>query len=181
MAIIMNVIGICGKIGSGKSTVAKQLVDKHGYTEFSFSTALKRGICQIYSIDECFVFGSQEDKTTNIPYWNTTGRKLCEIIGTFFRTIDPDFWIKRLYLDISRCNTQKILISDIRYENELEFVTKTLNGKNIYVNNNTINKFSSDHESEKNYTKLSKFCDTIYNNSSIKDLHDEIDGWLKSH
>lgn len=38
----MNVVGLTGFAGSGKSTVAEYLVEKHGYTRLSFAGPLKK-------------------------------------------------------------------------------------------------------------------------------------------
>lgn len=47
----MAIIGICGRKESGKSLLSNVLVEKYGYTRFTFDHALKNLICSILSID----------------------------------------------------------------------------------------------------------------------------------
>ena len=56
------IIGLSGKKGSGKSTVAEYLRKRYDFEELAFATALKRACIEIFGLSEHQVFGTQEDK-----------------------------------------------------------------------------------------------------------------------
>lgn len=174
----VKIIGIVGPIGSGKSCVGEYLVDKYNFKEYSFADALKKSICSLYGINKRLLYGTQNDKELHIPYWDTNGRKLCQTIGTLFReNIDTDFWIRRMHLDILNNYDDKIVITDIRYPNEFEYVKNNLNGLIIFINRENINYQNYNHESEKyfEFIKNNKEIIKIDNNGSLDDLYIKID------
>ena len=61
----MNIIGIAGKAGSGKSTVAKILVEKHGYVEIALADDVKRIAKGIYVFTDEQLWGPSEKR--NVP------------------------------------------------------------------------------------------------------------------
>ena len=50
-------IGIVGLIGSGKDTVAKRLVDKHGFVKDSFAKSLKDAVSAMFNWDRSMLEG----------------------------------------------------------------------------------------------------------------------------
>ena len=72
---------------------------------------------------------------------------------------------------------KKIVVSDIRFENEAKKI-KDLGGKIININRNTSKNNYSKHESENNNI-IMKYVDyQIHNNSSIDDLHSRIENMI---
>ena len=174
----VKIIGIVGPIGSGKSCVGEYLVNKYNFKEYSFADSLKKSICSLYGINKHLLYGTQTDKELHIPYWDTNGRKLCQTIGTLFReNIDQDFWIKRMHLDILNNGDDKIVITDIRYPNELEYVKNNLDGLILFINRENTNYQNYNHESEKylEYIKNDKNVVKIDNSSSLDNLYNKID------
>jgi hypothetical protein len=53
----MNVISICGQIGSGKSEVAKHLVNKHAFTDIALADPLKRFGRDVFGFTEEALWG----------------------------------------------------------------------------------------------------------------------------
>lgn len=126
------IIGIIGRVGSGKDTTAKMLRNVLGGTIMKFATPLKEIIsiitgCSIQDLE------NQSFKTQELPEYLlnnkaniTTYRQLLQFLGTelFKGYLDDDFWIK--------VNSNKILeeekkskivyISDVRFQNELDFI-----------------------------------------------------------
>ena len=196
----INVIGIMGKIGSGKSTLSNYLVAEKNFKEFSFADPLKKGLIEIFGMDEKDFYGSQEDKLKINEYWNTNARELCQKVGTnIFRDninvflpnlkSNENFWVKRTHLDIlkhiekensnissNKNNKINIVFSDIRFENELNYVKNILKGNIYYIErSNNINntKDINIHKSETNYKYLIDKYNviTLENNSSINNLY----------
>lgn len=197
----INVIGIMGKIGSGKSTLSNYLVTEKNFNEFSFADPLKKGLIEFFGMDEKDFYGSQEDKLKVNEYWNTSARELCQTIGTnIFRDSikiflpnlksDDNFWIKRTHLNILKYvekenaknmnssnenNKINIVFSDIRFENELNYVKNQLNGKVYYIERSNNTHDTNNHKSESNYQDLiTKYnVITLENNSSINNLYNK--------
>ncbi len=141
-----TVIGLCGDIGSGKSTVAKALVYDFRpdfsveYVETSFAYTLKRAVCEMYDLDLDFWLGAtQAQKRAPLESQRTgdaahvlgpngkptTFRTLCEKVGTGFRSASPATFVERVRRDIVARRSlwrNRFVISDLRYVNEVEMV-----------------------------------------------------------
>lgn len=190
LSIIMNlpnIIGISGKKYHGKDTLANHLIDKYGYKRIAFADPIK-DICKI-------VFGlSNEQLTSNLKeepdeYWKVSPRKLMQFIGTdLFRnntaTIMPeigdDIWIhvlvKKIADELLINPHTKFVITDVRFDNELEYISK-LNGLKIKVQRNNIINIDN-HVSESYIDKLN--VDYIINNDdTIENLNHKIDKLLQ--
>jgi hypothetical protein len=161
-------IGLIGNAGSGKSTVAKYLVDK-GFYKLSFSDPLKRMLIMagLSTYDELYIKKSK------------TARWLMQKIGTDIvrNQIDKDFWIKKLKENIDyflHRNIYQFVIDDVRFINEADFV-KSYNGILIKINRDVLPyQGIYNHESESELQLIK--CDyEIVNNGSIDDLKSSID------
>lgn len=101
----VNYIGIVGKAGSGKSTVAEYLFlnYKNVYTK-AFADALKSGCAMMFGIP-IEHFYSQRTKEIIHPIWGVSPRQILQFVGTeMFREkinelipgLQGNFWQKRL-------------------------------------------------------------------------------------
>ncbi len=128
------IVGISGKSGSGKSTIAKHLVQKYGYTEIAFADALKREVQEklprtlkayiqtVYPVTshqmgyEKFLHRLlyvQRDPVTRalLQEWGTDLR----------RNEDPMYWIKE-YTERVQAQGLNIVTPDCRFTNEMEAI-----------------------------------------------------------
>jgi len=94
-------IALSGKMASGKSLVAKHLVNEHNFTELSFAAKLKE-ICAVL-----FPRAKYEKD-----------RWLLQQVGQTMREFDPQVWIRFVLPAIEP--GKDIVISDVRYPNEYE-------------------------------------------------------------
>lgn len=146
----MELIGLMGKIGSGKTTVAQILVNNHGFVKVSFADALKQMLvnAKIITYEEAYI------KKT--PY----ARQMLQKIGTDIvrNQIDKDFWVKKTAETINELNKKginKIVIDDVRFPNEHQFVIDQ-DGIIVKVVDIKTNECNSDnHESESYVDSLS--------------------------
>lgn len=119
----MQIIGIAGRAGAGKTTVAKALVNHMGYTVLSFASPLKESVMNIFDMTPSQVY-STEGKSTIDPRYNKTPREILQLFGTeSIRNIfGNDFWVKKLQKTINELPTNRIVIDDVRFKEEAEMI-----------------------------------------------------------
>jgi adenylate kinase family enzyme len=93
-------LAITGEMASGKTNIAKYLVEKYNFSKFSFADDLKLYATEIFDIN-----------------MNVKDRKLLQQFGTKMKEIDENIWIKRLDNKIKDIS-DNIIIDDLRYPNE---------------------------------------------------------------
>lgn len=113
-------IGLAGKKGVGKTTIADALEDKFG--EFSsFSRPIKSMIDDMlfylgYEASEIRHFNRNKDEI--IPKVGRSMRYLWQTLGTDWgrNMINPDLWVN--------CASKDCNYDDVRFENEADFIRK---------------------------------------------------------
>jgi hypothetical protein len=142
-------IGISGLIGSGKTTAAKYLVEKHGFIELTFSKAIKDTVCGIFNWDRDMMEGTTKDsrifrdipdhwwgEKLNISYF--TPRKAMTLIGTelFRECLNKNIWVliieDKINKILEKDSKARIVVSDCRFVNELLMV-KRLGGTLVKI------------------------------------------------
>lgn len=140
------IIGLCGPAGAGKSTVAKYLVERHAYEEATFAGPLKKMVGNLFGLSEEQLYGEQKEIID--PRYHVTPRQLLQVIGTdLFRDVLPQrlpslqfgmthssIWIGLLCQDVQKMreSDRRVVISDIRFANEMEVVQK-MGGMACYI------------------------------------------------
>jgi len=144
-----KIIAFSGKKEGGKTTAVDKLTERWGgplkVLHMSFAGELKR------IVRKCFVpsdwnlnFDSDEDKSKVLPCGRTL-REMLQLVGTdWFRTVYPDVWVNTLIYELQQLTTNKIIISDVRFPNELQAIQK-MGGHVIRL---TRNPHNDQHESE---------------------------------
>ena len=179
-----NIIAICGYKRSGKDTIANYLVEKYNYNHYKISTKLQDAIKLLFDLNNNDL---EMNKEIINDKWNITPRRMMQFIGTdifqykiqeLLPNINRDFWIKSLFTDnlINKIKNEnyKIVISDLRFNHEYEFISKLNIPFNIFkVDNIRIIK-NDTHISEQEFLKI-PYNNIIYNNSTIDILHNNID------
>lgn len=174
----MLIIGITGKLHSGKDTVADYL-SKHftGSIKRGFADALKEIGMNIFGFSEKQMY-EQEEKEKVDPFWNISTRAWNQHIGTLLRTqYREDVWIKLMEKYIqTHANCSFFIIPDVRYDNEAEFIRKQ-GGLVIQVNravDNSVDSVVRNHSSEHgiSYNKISL---TVDNTKTLSELYEQLD------
>lgn len=178
-----QVIAVSGMSKHGKDTFSDYIVKKHGFKKFSIADPLKEVCKIIFDFDDDQLYG---DKKDFIDYrWKCTPRKCFQYIGTdLFREnlhkiipdIEKNIWIKSLQVKIDKHFKENpyipVVISDVRFENEIEYLRKSnLTVYSIRITNPRI-KYSDNHESEE--IKFNTNF-TIINDSSLDMFYEKID------
>ncbi len=163
------IIGITGKKFHGKDTVGKILCKKYNFIRYAYADKLKR-VCQIiFGFDDSQLYGNRKEHIDS--YWKVSPRNMMQFVGTdLFRNqlnkILPDdnndIWIKSLEHDIENNINSNIVITDVRFPNEIESIRKH-GGKIIKVTRSDLI-YYDDHESER--------VDDLYYDYEIMNDHD---------
>lgn len=117
-------IGLTGKAGAGKDSVADILCRNHGFERYAMAKPLKTMLASVGLSEP-----PRELKESPIPGFNFSWRTAAQRLGTEWgRGLDPDIWLKfaEIFL-ISKLSYQAnthIVITDIRFPNEHALVRK---------------------------------------------------------
>ena len=131
-------IGLCGPIGAGKTTVADLLVANHGFTEITFKQPIIDALLNIFPDLTPEHFSDRRLKET-LCTWTMTSpfgwmekspRDLAKSLGTEWGRdmVHPDLWVKRAedsYRKIVECNNgqgKDVVFSDLRFDNEYNMI-----------------------------------------------------------
>lgn len=163
-------IGVCGTKGTGKSTFGQQIekvIQEKDPSAIVLFIPFALGIKQImaefvtkttpYTYEESLRFFIEPKlKEQPIPELaNITPRKLMTAFGTdFVRKINDDIWIRYMgkYLstiinDVNQMLGERpniyFVVDDIRFENELRYIEKDLNGTIIFITKSKKDAFPS--------------------------------------
>lgn len=114
------IIGIAGKAGSGKNTVADYLTDNYGFKQVSFAETLKNMLSSAGFPEP----KNREDKESIIKGFDFSWRYMAQTLGTEWgrSCLGEDIWVKmamkRLTYDLD------YVFSDVRFENEALAIRK---------------------------------------------------------
>lgn len=92
----MNLVGICGKSGSGKSATAVILERDFGFAVVALADPIKRAAREFFNFTEAQCWGDQKDEN-DFRVGGLTPRRAFQQIGTeIARTLYTDVWIDYL-------------------------------------------------------------------------------------
>lgn len=185
----MEIVGLCGFKDSGKSTVAKHLVDNYGFVEITMAKPLKDITSIIYGFDRDMLEGDTEEKrhlreTIRDPIWGRTGREALQYLGTdVIRTYhDTETWVKIAMREVKKIvsSGKSVVISDLRFINEYSQIINI--GGNVWEisrRNFTDQDIESMHSSEKSFLAFPSTHQQIKNHGTIDELKHTIDKIMK--
>lgn len=178
-------IGITGKKGHGKDTIADYIVENYDAAKLAFAYEIKEWIKIIDPIlpfqdghvrlsELLKIYTFEELKRQETESHGKELRRLAQLIGTEIgrERIGEDFWIKQFEKFAEKSRHKIIIVSDMRFVNESECV-KSKNGLIWRVVNENI-KNEDKHKSE---TEMDNIIvnNLIYNNTTKESLYKKID------
>jgi hypothetical protein len=123
------ILGFCGAAGAGKDTVAQYIYEYAGplgsarrlaFAEPMRDMLLALGIPEKYMYD-------RELKEQPVPGFGRSYRQLAQTLGTEWgrQLHGENFWVNALAARVAKAKEDIILISDVRFPNEVEWLHRT--------------------------------------------------------
>jgi len=195
------IIGICGLIGSGKGTVADLLVEKHNFHKVSFADKLKDGVSQVFDWPREMLEGdtkhSREWREREDEFWSKeigrkiTPRYVLQIFGTecMRHGLYDEIWVSLVKKKILDNPDKRWIIPDTRFPNEVKMI-KQLGGQVWRTMRGEDPQWFAEykakgaqpegiHPSEWAWANTD-FDHIIENNSSVEDLHQQVDAIIRN-
>lgn len=181
----MLIIGIAGKKRSGKDTVGRHLHQKYGYQRFAFADEVRAALLRLDPI----VFADwYEKKAIRLSeYVDRHGwekakeiqevRGLLKRMGTeAIRSIDRFFWVRKTMLDVDLCTAERVVITDVRFQNEANAILDR-SGYIIRI----VRPETEDDDAHQSETELDQIWTdyTVVNDGSLQQLQEKVDEILE--
>jgi len=179
----MERIGLLGKKGSGKDTLADYLVNTKGFVKYSFAKPVKDISKILFNLSEEQLYGNL--KETIDDKIGLSPRVIFQRLGTEFGQdliykLFPELKIKKKYIwlrlfDIflEKNKDKNIVIADVRFVHEINYLKK-LNFNIIKINRK--DSLIDNHVSEKQNDLYYDF--NIENNDSKEDLFSKYNNFI---
>ena len=187
-------IGIAGRIGAGKDTIAAHLRDRHGYAILRFSTALKAEVKARFRRTLTVIAGLNGMQPSGREGWSDfldwllmvakpPGiRELLQEYGTEVRRQDdPAYWVNPWSRTYTQHRTRRpeipVVVPDVRFSNEAHAIAQA-GGVIIRVERAALGVYDPmDHASEIGLSRYA-YTHVFYNNDTILALTEAVDQWL---
>lgn len=130
-----KIVGILGFINGGKGTIASCLVNNYNFRQDSFASSLKDACANIFDWPRHLLEGdtkeSRDWREEGDAWWsdklgipNFTPRYALQYVGTDIlrNNFNEDLWFLTLQNRIRKNPDQHVVISDVRFPNEIKFI-----------------------------------------------------------
>lgn len=119
-----RLIGLTGKAGSGKDTVADYLKLRHEYMKVAFATPLKNGIKAMLDLTDVDLDHPKKEQV--IDDIGKSPRQMMQTLGTEWgrNCVNTDLWLilAKRKIDLYHGAGYDVVITDCRFENEAKFI-----------------------------------------------------------
>jgi hypothetical protein len=177
------IIGVIGKKTSGKTTFTNEICQHlSSFEEIAFATPLKNICKELFSLSDEQIHDPFLKEEIDIR-WNLSPRQLFQNIGTelFRNCYDRDIWIKIAREKMRTIKPSKnIIFSDIRQENELNFVRSLGNSETVIIVEiqRDVSSKKLDHHDTENFNLQCPEKIVFTNNGSLEDFKSKIENEL---
>ena len=199
-----KILGLCGFIGTGKTTTGNILVKEFGFEAISFAGTLKDAVSSVFGWPRHLLEGDTEEsrmfRETLDEWWtkklniNILPREVLQKVGTevFRMNFHPDIWIQSAMKKGLDKPDSNFVFTDTRFKNEIKAI-KEIGGKIIWIQRGQLpdwfelakrkphlmsELFPTVHRSEWEWVSSGPFSNLL-NHSSLEDLTKFIHNLIK--
>lgn len=165
----MTVIGLGHRRGVGKDTLARILVEEHGFVRLAFADALTAVLLSMRPYlhplitDAISELGIEEAKRSPIPVRDA----LIDLGNTVRAHISPDAWVLAVMRQIDKVPDGRFVITDVRFPNEVRAI-KDRGGQVFRVDRLSV---AVSHDvSDEALAGFDQWDGIVDNNGSISDI-----------
>lgn len=174
MLTYYNTISLTGYPGSGKDTLARELIEREseaGWVRMAYADALKQ-----FAVDIRQAFWTDDDSFADFTtvehlevakrsmYWSKAIREGLQRLGQETRKLDPYIWVRQMERKWAEQGDDPVVITDVRYPNEAKGLLVAV----VRPGHDKVN----DHESETNTEDLISKADLVLlNDGTPEDLY----------
>ena len=175
------IICISGKARAGKDTFGQLLAEElsgHGYGLFilmAYATELKLAAQRDFDLSYDQLWGDKKEvedprypKPDDSGFW--TGREIMQEYGQFFRTINYNYWVDKLFNVIADKEYKNVVITDARHPNEVDPVVDKGGYHIKIIRPNKEEVHNQQHISETALEKDYKVDIKVLNDGTLEDL-----------
>lgn len=180
------IIGIAGKKGCGKDTVADYLCENYGFIKYGFGDPIKEVARILFNFTPEQLYGDKKEEIDS--RWQIKPREFFQKFGTeyaqyilpqhfpkLFEDINKkQFWVKLFWnwyvTELKKDKNLKVVIADVRFRHEFNFI-KEKDGYVIKIERETGQTDSHISENQLEEIGEGEYNYIIYNNGSIEELH----------
>lgn len=174
----ITLIGLSGRRGSGKDTVAKllqQLQPERNWQIRSFGDAIKQ-VCAALAAEPVAPYYSQRGKSELVPAFGRTRGELLQQVGQALRDWQPLVWVEAFFAHLppGAC----VLVPDVRFPNEADPI-RARGGLMLRVEGDPRRQRGDGtrddtHPSETALDDYPHFAATLHNVGSYNDLRQQV-------
>jgi len=172
-------IGISGKIGSGKDTIALMIREAYKHLMIAPIALKVKEVVSLMTSTPMDVYNSREGKSYIPPGFDKTIGRMLQIVGENMRIlICEDVWVNSLF-DNPEIKERGTITPDVRYKNEVKKIL-SYNGLLIRVNGDPkrIREENKDKRDLKHSSEVDlddyKFENVIENNGTLEELKEKV-------
>ena len=165
------ILALTGAKGSGKDYFADVVKKKYNAESFSFADPIKKQCMDLYQLESLKEYDKFKRTDTIIQGRKVSGRHLVRELGMLMRSYDISQFV--FYVDnmIEKSTSDIILITDLRFQNELDYFESVSNNEVRIIRVNSKELYDG-HESE---TKIPlEFIDHVLYNNKDKQFKKDI-------
>jgi len=178
------VVGLTGAAGVGKSAFARDLIRNHGFRRLSLADPLKLMIRAVLAswgyntaAQDYWIEGDGKERPCPALAYRTP-RLAMQLLGTEYgrEGLDGDVWINHLVKRIEANSASRIVVDDVRFDNEAEAIITRLDGCNFVIvgkDGKRPRRDPGDHASEKGVNP--NFLDaTLVNDFTFEGVSEQV-------
>ena len=180
---MIHLIGLSGRRGSGKDTVAQlmqQLQPERNWQIRSFGDSIK-AVCATLAGEDVAPYYTQAGKAGLVPTFHRTRGEMLQQVGSALRAWEPLVWVDAFFAALP--GNDFVLVPDIRFANEADPI-RARGGLMLRVEGDPLHQRGDgtrddNHPSEVAMDDYPHFDGILHNTGSLHDLRRQVQELLE--